>query len=69
MVDDVDETGLTLAPFEHLPDSQVVVWVSKVERRWWQAVEVTHTSAWLVFPREDAVAAEIDEQRHRASRR
>lgn len=69
VVDDVYETGLTLAPFEHLPDSQVVVWVSKVEPRWWQAVEVTHASEWLVFPWEHAAAAEIDEQRYRASRR
>jgi hypothetical protein len=69
VVNDVDETGLSLAPFEHLPDSQVVVWVSKVEPHWWQAVEVTHASEWLVFACEHAAAAEIDEQRYRASHR
>jgi len=69
VVDDVVETGLTLAPYQHLPDSRVVVWVSKVEPRWWQAVETTHSSAWLVFPWEDGTAAAADEQRYRAARR
>jgi hypothetical protein len=69
VVNDVDETGLSLAPIEHLSDNQVVGWVNKVEPRWWKAVEVPHASEWLVFPWEHSAAAEIDEQRCRASHR
>lgn len=68
LVDDVYETGRTLAPHRQLADSRVVVWVSKVEPQWWQAVEVRPTSEWLVFPWEDAAAASADEAAYRASR-
>jgi hypoxanthine phosphoribosyltransferase len=68
LVDDVYETGLTLAPHRELADARVVVWVSKVEPQWWQAVEVMSSSEWLVFPWEDAAAASADEAAYRASR-
>jgi predicted amidophosphoribosyltransferase len=31
LVDDVYDTGLTLAPYQHLENSRVVVWICKVE--------------------------------------
>ena len=68
LVDDVYETGLTLAPYRELADARVVVWVSKVEPQWWQAVEVMSSSEWLVFPWEDAAAASADEAAYRPSR-
>ncbi|WP_438982652.1 phosphoribosyltransferase [Vulcanococcus sp.] len=68
LVDDVYETGLTLEPYRHLENSTTVVWMSKVEPLWWQAVDVTQTHEWIVFPWENAAAAELDEQLYRASR-
>lgn len=68
VVDDVYETGQTLAPHRNLAESRVVVWVSKAEPQWWQAVEVTHSSDWIVFPWEQAAAAARDEADYRASR-
>jgi hypoxanthine phosphoribosyltransferase len=68
VVDDVYETGRTLAPYRHLESSRVVVWISKAEPQWWHAVEVTPSSEWIVFPWENAAAAGADEQRYRSSR-
>lgn len=68
LVDDVLETGLTLAPHRLLADTRVVVWVSKLKPQWWQAVEVMPSREWLVFPWEDPAAASADEAAYRASR-
>jgi hypoxanthine phosphoribosyltransferase len=68
VVDDVYETGLTLAPYRQLEGSQVVVWISKAEPQWWQAVEVVESSEWIVFPWENPSMAAVDEQQYRASR-
>jgi xanthine phosphoribosyltransferase len=68
LVDDVYETGLTLEPYRELEHCTAVVWVSKVEPQWWQAVEHTKTDEWIVFPWENAAAAAVDEQLYRASR-
>ncbi|MBM5806523.1 MAG: phosphoribosyltransferase [Cyanobacteria bacterium M_surface_10_m2_179] len=68
LVDDVYETGLTLEPYRNLQDCTAMVWVSKQEPQWWQAVEVVESSEWIVFPWESAAAAAADEQAYRASR-
>lgn len=68
LVDDVYETGLTLEPYRQLEHSTAMVWVSKAEPQWWQAVEVVQSSEWIVFPWESAAAAAADEQAYRASR-
>ncbi len=68
VVDDVYETGRTLTAHRDLPQAQHVVWISKVEPRWWQAAEVTDSDEWIVFPWENAAAAAVDEALYRASR-
>ena len=68
VVDDVFETGLTLEPHRSLERARHVVWVSKAEPLWWQAVEVTPSAEWIVFPWENAAAAAADEALYRASR-
>jgi hypoxanthine phosphoribosyltransferase len=68
VVDDVYETGRTLEPLRDLAEARVVVWVSKAEPQWWQAVEVTRSSEWILFPWEQAAAAASDEALYRASR-
>jgi len=68
LVDDVYETGLTLEPYRQLEQCTAMVWVSKAEPQWWQAVEVVQSSEWIVFPWESAAAAAADEQAYRASR-
>ena len=68
VVDDVYETGQTLAPYQDLEDASVWVWVSKVEPQWWQAALVIPSREWIVFPWENPSAAIADEQQYRASR-
>ena len=68
VVDDVYETGQTLAPYRNLEGARVWVWVSKVEPQWWDAALVSASREWIVFPWENAAAAVADEQQYRASR-
>jgi hypoxanthine phosphoribosyltransferase len=68
VVDDVFETGRTLAPHRDLVGAELVVWISKAEPEWWRAVEVTTSAEWIVFPWENDAWAEADERRYRAER-
>ena len=68
VVDDVYETGQTLAPYRRLSGCQVLVWVSKVPPQWWHAAEVTSSEEWLLFPWEHGEAAQRDEALYRQSR-
>ena len=68
VVDDVYETGLTLEPYRQRQDCTALVWISKVQPQWWQAVEVVASTEWILFPWENATAASADEQAYRASR-
>ena len=69
VVDDVFETGRSLAPYRKLAGAELLVWISKAEPLWWQAVEVTDSAEWIVFPWEQAARAADDEQGYRVSRR
>ena len=44
VVDDVYETGRTLETYRDLERVRHMVWVSKAEPLWWQAVEVTDSA-------------------------
>ena len=69
IVDDVYETGRTLeALHASFPEASGVVWVSKRPPEWWDAVVVTDSSEWLLFPWENAAHACADEQTYRTSR-
>jgi hypoxanthine phosphoribosyltransferase len=68
VVDDVFETGRTLAPHRQLAGAELVVWISKVEPLWWRAVEVSPKAEWIVFPWENAERAAADERRYRTER-
>ncbi|MBA4732913.1 MAG: phosphoribosyltransferase [Synechococcus sp. MED-G133] len=69
IVDDVYETGRTLESLHaRFPKARGVVWVSKRPPEWWDAVVVTDSSEWLLFPWENAAQARADEQIYRTSR-
>ena len=68
VVDDVFETGRTLAPYRDLEEATLLVWISKAEPLWWQAVEVDPSPDWIVFPWENAERAAADERRYRLER-
>lgn len=54
---------LQLAPHRQLEGAEWLVWISKVEPIWWQAVEVRTDPAWIVFPWEDSARAAEEERR------
>ena len=66
VVDDVFETGRSLAPHRQLAGAELLVWISKAEPEWWRAVEVASSAEWIVFPWENSARAEADERRYRA---
>ena len=69
IVDDVYETGRTLeALHATFPKAKCAVWVSKCPPLWWEAVVVTDSSEWLLFPWENAAQARDDERSYRTSR-
>jgi hypoxanthine phosphoribosyltransferase len=68
LVDDVYETGRTLAPYRYLQGATLLVWISKAEPLWWQALEVYSSAEWIVFPWENAERAVVDERRYRQKR-
>ncbi len=67
IVDDVYESGRTLNQVRNLPESKAIVWVSKAEPTWFEAIEVVQSPDWLIFPWEDPAAAVSDEASYRAS--
>ena len=69
IVDEVYESGQTLSGVrEQCPDALFVVWVSKRPLQWWDAVEVTDSDEWLVFPWGNRERAHLEEQNYRKSR-
>ena len=69
IVDDVYETGRTLEALRaRFPTARYAVWVSKRPLQWWDAVVVTDSSEWLLFPWANAAQASADEQTYRRSR-
>jgi hypoxanthine phosphoribosyltransferase len=68
VVDDVFETGRTLAPHRDFAGAELVVWISKADPEWWRAIEVTSSAEWIVFPWENDARVEADERRYRAER-
>ena len=69
IVDEVFETGQTLTALrQQWPDAAFAVWVSKISPAWWEAVDVTNSQEWLVFPWENLQRARADERLFRASR-
>ncbi|MGA1041544.1 MAG: hypothetical protein ACO311_05995 [Burkholderiaceae bacterium] len=68
VVDDIYETGRTLAPASQYEGTECAVWISKVQPTWFRAVEVIDSPDWIIFPWEDPRAAITDEEAYRASR-
>ena len=68
VVDDIYETGRTLAPASQYEGAECAVWISKVEPTWFRAVKVIDSPDWIIFPWEDPRSAITDEEAYRASR-
>jgi hypoxanthine phosphoribosyltransferase len=68
VVDDIYETGKTLATLQHLPGACHAVWMSKAPPTWFYAVEVSRDPTWVLFPWESPTHAQEDHNAYHASR-
>ena len=68
VVDDVYETGTTLTEISNFPDTTIFVWHSKVVPQWWNAIEISRSDDWLVFPWENIDRSKEDLKAYQASR-
>tara|TARA_B100000579_G_C22608683_1_gene746188 strand:- start:21 stop:407 length:387 start_codon:yes stop_codon:yes gene_type:complete len=68
IVDDVYETGNTLANVRHLKGSETHVWISKKKPTWWNAYKYINKEEWFVFPWENIKNAENDRRLYYESR-
>jgi hypoxanthine phosphoribosyltransferase len=68
VVDDIHETGRTLAPYRQLDGCQLMVWISKTELDGLWAAEEMRSPEWVLFPWENRQRAEADAQAYRESR-
>ena len=60
IVDDIYETGITLSNFKDIEGAMFFVLFSKIEPKWWNAVNITEKREWIIFPWENSLNLEND---------
>ena len=53
IVDDIYETGITLNAFKDIEGAMFFVLFSKTNPTWWNSVNISQKSEWIVFPWEN----------------
>ena len=61
IVDDVYETGITLNSFKDIEGATYFVLFSKIKPTWWNTVHTSAKSEWIVFPWENTLNIENDQ--------
>ena len=64
IVDDVYETGITLTTFKNIEGAMFFVLFSKIKPTWWNTVQVTKKSQWIVFPWENTLNSKSDREEY-----
>tara|TARA_B100000242_G_scaffold2268_1_gene1337 strand:- start:216 stop:632 length:417 start_codon:yes stop_codon:yes gene_type:complete len=60
IVDDVYETGITLNNFKNIEGAKFFVLFSKKKPIWWNSVNISEESDWIVFPWENILNLQSD---------
>ena len=60
IVDDVYETGITLNNFKNIEGAKFFVLFSKKKPTWWNSVNISEESDWIVFPWENNLNLQSD---------
>ena len=60
IVDDIYETGITLNTFKNIEGAMFFVLFSKIKPIWWNTVNISRKSEWIVFPWEDTLNVNND---------
>ena len=64
IVDDVNETGLTLTTFKDIEGAMFFVLFSKIKPTWWNTVFISKKSTWIVFPWENTLNSKSDREEY-----
>ena len=64
IVDDVNETGITLNTFKDIEGAMFFVLFSKIEPTWWNTVFISKKSEWVVFPWENTLNSKSDRKEY-----
>ena len=68
IVDDVYETGITLNNFKNIEGAYFFVLVSKKKPIWWNTVNTSLKTEWIVFPWENKNDELIEEKEYQRKR-
>ena len=60
IVDDIYETGITLKTFKNIEGAMFFVLFSKDRPTWWNSVNISEKSEWIVFPWENPLNLQSD---------
>ena len=64
IVDDIYETGITLKKFKDIEGATFFVLFSKVNPTWWNTVNISKKSEWIVFPWENPMNYDLDRKEY-----
>ena len=68
IVDDVYETGITLNSFKNIEGVMFFVIFSKKKPTWWNSVHISEKSEWIVFPWENTLNCQSDQNDYNKKR-
>ena len=64
IVDDIYETGITLNTFKDIEGAMFFVLFSKIKPTWWNTVNISEKSEWIVFPWENTLNSHNDRNQY-----
>ena len=68
IVDDIYETGMTLNNFKDIEGAMFFVLFSKTKPTWWNTVNISKKSEWIVFPWENIKNIKFDRNEYNKKR-
>ena len=68
IVDDIYETGMTLNNFKDIEGAMFFVLFSKTKPTWWNTVNISKKSEWIVFPWENIKNINFDRNEYNKKR-
>ena len=68
IVDDIYETGITLNAFKDIEGAMFYVLFSKTNPTWWNTVNISQKSEWIVFPWENTINFHCDRKGYKKKR-
>ena len=68
IVDDIYDTGITLNSFKDIEGAKFFVLFSKIKPTWWNTVNISKKSEWIIFPWENPLNIQSDQKDYNKKR-